>query len=163
MLQVEQKASNSLCVAKRLTSFGPRFPKVFSSKIWLKEALQSPAWNVLHRSLKYNQTGYRIAGRQLEFPPWFLLLDAAVNNSSGNSLLFVNLDNSGKNRYLDTSKKQSTAQEYIPDWTKTEFIKWLCFFLTEFCEIYRFTFDIITPISYNRSFVWNSKEIIFSP
>ena len=24
----------------------------------------------------------------------------------------------------------------MPDWTKTEFIKWLCFFLTEFCEIY---------------------------
>ena len=32
---------------KRLTSFGLRFPKVFSSKIWLKEALQSLAWNVL--------------------------------------------------------------------------------------------------------------------
>ena len=32
---------------KRLTSFGLRFPKVSSSKIWLKEALQSLAWNVL--------------------------------------------------------------------------------------------------------------------
>ena len=56
-----------------------------------------------------------------------------------------------------------TTQEYMPDWTKREFIKWLCFFLTEFCEIYRFIFDIITPISYKRPFVWNSKEKIFSP
>ena len=43
--------------------------------------------------------------------PELLFADAAANNSSGNILRTLNFDKTGRNKYVDTSRKQSIAQE----------------------------------------------------
>ena len=109
---------------KRVTSIAFNLPNVFSSNIhWNRHALQSRFSNELRCSTRYNHTGSRISARRSLFPVNWQLSDRVLNSNSGNSLRTVSLDKIGRNKCVEISRKQSTAQEKVPRLLKTEFMK----------------------------------------